>query len=42
MLSRLKKCRDLVKLATANELDLLDHEEYEALKSYVDILPADN
>ena len=36
MLSRLKKCRDLVKLATANELDLLDQPEYEQLKNYFD------
>lgn len=36
MLSRLKKCRDLVKLATANELDLLDQPEYEQLKTYFD------
>ena len=39
MLSRLKKCRDLVKLGTANELDLLDHTEYKALKHYFDNLP---
>lgn len=38
MLSRLKKCRDLVKLGTANGLDLLDHPEYEQLRSYFDSL----
>ena len=36
MLSRLKKCRDLVKLSTANGLDLLDHPEYEQLRTYFD------
>lgn len=39
MLSRLKKCRDIVKLGTANELDLLDHTEYQSLKKYFDELP---
>ena len=39
MLARLKKCRDLVKLGTANELDLLDHPEYEQLRAYFDSLP---
>lgn len=39
MLSRLKKCRDLVKLGTANDLDLLDHTEYSSLKAYFDSLP---
>ena len=28
MLSRLKKCRDIVRLATANGLDVLDRTEY--------------
>ena len=32
MLSRLKKCRDIVRLATANGLDVLDHTEYKELK----------
>ena len=36
MLSRLQKCRDLVKLGTANGLDLLDHPEYEQLRAYFD------
>ena len=36
MLARLKKCRDLVKLSTANGLDLLDHPEYEQLRAYFD------
>ena len=39
MLSRLKKCRDLVKLGTVNELDLLDQTEYKSLKAYFDNLP---
>lgn len=39
MLSRLKKCRDLIKLGTANELDLLDHTEYEQLKAFFDAIP---
>lgn len=42
MLSRLKKCRDIVKLATANEIDLLDHTEYQSLKEYFDGLPDGN
>ena len=36
MLARLKKCRDLVKLSTANELDLLAHTEYDQLREYFD------
>ena len=39
MLARLKKCRDLVKLGTANGLDLLDHAEYAQLRAYFDIIP---
>lgn len=39
MLSRLKRCRDLVKLSTVNELDLLDGTEFSDLKSYFDNLP---
>ena len=39
MLSRLKKCRDLVKLGTANQLDLLSHAEYNQLRSFFDSLP---
>ncbi|MBQ7845541.1 MAG: DUF3800 domain-containing protein [Clostridia bacterium] len=39
MLSRLKKCRDLVKLSTVNELDLLDDTEFSELKVYFDNLP---
>lgn len=35
MLSRLKKCRDIVRLATANGLDLLDHTEYKDLKRFL-------
>lgn len=36
MLARLKKCRDLVKLGTLNELDLFDRTEYSSLKKYFD------
>ena len=36
MMERLKKCRDLVKLATTNELDLFDKTEYSSLKKYFD------
>lgn len=39
MLSRLKRCRDLVKLCTVNELDLLDGTEFSELKEYFDNLP---
>ena len=38
MLSRLKKCRDIVRLATANGLDVLDHTEYKDLKRFFDNL----
>ena len=40
MLSRLKKCRDLIKLGTVNELDILDHTEYEQLKAFFDSIPS--
>lgn len=36
MLGRLKKCRDLVKLGTTNEIDLFDKTEYQQLKKYFD------
>lgn len=36
MLERLKKCRDLVKLGTENELDLFDKTKYSTLKKYFD------
>lgn len=36
MLSRLKKCRDIVKLGTNNGLDLFDKTEYASLKRYFD------
>jgi len=36
MLERLKKCRDLVKLTTVNDLDLFEHTEYRSLKKYFD------
>ena len=38
MLSRLKKCRDIVRFATANGLDVLDHTEYKDLKRFFDNL----
>ena len=37
MLARLKKCRDLILLGTMNELDLLDHPEYDQLKQIFDL-----
>ena len=36
MLARLKKCRDIVKLGTANKIDLFDKTEYSSLKKYFD------
>lgn len=39
MMARLKKCRDLVKLGTANGLDLLEHSEYDQLRTYFDSIP---
>ena len=39
MLSRLKKCRDLVKLKTLNGIDLLDDTGFVELKAYFDNLP---
>ena len=36
MLERLKKCRDLIKLGSANELDVFDHSEYRTLRKYFD------
>lgn len=36
MLWRLKKCRDLVKLATNGKVDLLEHDEYKDLKNFFD------
>lgn len=36
MLDRLKKCRDLVRLSTNNNLDLLDQPEYNRLKEIFD------
>lgn len=41
MLSRLKHCRDLVKMNTLNEIDLLDGTEFEQLKWYFDNYPID-
>lgn len=37
MLERLKKCRDLIKLGSTNELDLFDNTEYSNLKKYFDL-----
>lgn len=36
MLNRLKKCREQVKLATRNELDIFEKPEYHLLKKYFD------
>lgn len=41
MLARLKKCRDLVKFGTANDLDLLGRAEYAQLRAYFDSIPTD-
>ncbi len=38
MLSRLKKCRDLVKLSTLNGIDLLEHDEYSQLRKCLDVV----
>lgn len=40
MLSRLGKCRDIVKLSTTNQLDLFDDTEFTELKRYFDGLPS--
>ena len=37
MLSRLKKCRDLVKLASIDKIDVLAAEEYSLLKQFFDL-----
>ena len=42
MLVRLKNCRDLVKLHSLNEVDLLDGTRFERLKWYFDNFPVDN
>ena len=34
MLSRLKKCRDIVKIETMGKLDLFDNTEYIDLQKY--------
>lgn len=36
MLERLRKCRDIVNMATMGDLDLFDHTEYEKLKRFFD------
>lgn len=36
MLSRLKRCRDIVKLSTKGRLDLFDHDEYRDIKLFFD------
>ena len=42
MLVRLKNCRDLVKLHSLNEVDLLDGTRFERLKWYFDNFPVEN
>lgn len=37
MLSRIKETRNIIKLATGNELDLLDKEEFKELKKIIEI-----
>jgi len=39
MLARLKKCRDLVKLGTLNNVDLFSQSEYSELKKFFDDAP---
>jgi len=41
MLERLKKCRDLIKMGTANHIDLFDQSEYQTLQKYFDEKPRD-
>lgn len=41
MLSRLKKCRDTVKIATLNNVDLFDHTEYSSLKKFFEDVPVE-
>lgn len=41
MLSRLKRCRDTVKVATLNEVDLFDHTEYSSLKKFFEDVSVD-
>ncbi|MCL1821076.1 MAG: DUF3800 domain-containing protein [Oscillospiraceae bacterium] len=36
MLGRLQKCREIIKMGTHNNLDLLAHDEYAALRKYFD------
>lgn len=36
MLSRLKKCRDAIKLGTNGDIDLFDKSEYNELKQFFD------
>ena len=38
MFSRLRKCRDLIKLGTVGEVDLLDQPEYKQLKKCIEAL----
>ena len=40
MLSRLKNCRDLVKMSTINRVDLLDGTSFEPLRWYFDNYPS--
>lgn len=39
MIERLIKCRNRIKLATKNELDILDHEEFKYLNVIKENLP---
>lgn len=39
--SKIEKCRDLVKLGTVNGLDLLAHPEYRQLQAFFDSLPVE-
>lgn len=36
VLDRMKKCRDIIKLGTTNQVDLFDHTEYNNLKRHFD------
>lgn len=38
VLDRMKKCRDIIKMGTTNQVDLFDHTEYNNLKRYFDEL----
>lgn len=42
MLNRLKRCRDTVKAATLNKVDLFDHTEYTTLKKFFEDVSIDD